>query len=189
MTTRSPFLLLLLWVSALAAMLWLFVWPAFTDALDAQRVLSTERQSLAAVRAAEADVEAAVAAFVGLDDNLKEPVALAAPVFPNEHDIAVVLERAAQESGFLVSELIVEEDATPKDGRVSNIRSVSATISAEGEYASLKQFLESTERSLRIFDPQHILVEQNTPEAATPLRFEIMGRAYFIRQVEQTPES
>lgn len=175
----------------MSSMLWLFVWPAFTNALDAQRILSAERQSLAAVRAAQADVEAAVRAFVNLDEDLKEPVALAAPVFPNEHDVAVVLEKAAQESGLLVSDLIVEEDAEQqeKTGRPTIVRSVSATISAEGEYASLKQFLESTERSLRIFDPQNILVEQNTPEASTPLRFEISGKAYFIRQTETEPKS
>jgi len=187
--TRSPFLILLLWVSVIGAMTWLFVWPAFQNALVAQRTLSTERKSLAAVEAARADVESAVASFVGMDEDLKEPVALAAPIFPNEHDVAVVLQNAAQESGLLVSDLVVEEDIqAAEEGRVNIVHSVSATISAEGEYSSLKQFLKTTESSLRIFDPQNILVEENTPEASTPLRFEIRGKAYFIRQVEPAKE-
>lgn len=193
---QSPILILLLWVASVGALVWLLVWPAMQDALTAQRLLSVERQKLAAVRTAQSDVEAAVAEYVALPEEVKKPVSLAAPVYPNEHDVAVVLERAAGDSGLLVADLrvIEEAEAASTGGRAKageNIGTVSATVLAEGTYEALKQFIRSSESSLRIFDPQRVLIEQRQVEEGQEeaggeprLRFEVTGKAYFIRDKE-----
>lgn len=187
---QSPLLILFLWVAAIGAVVWLFVWPAFQEVLATQHLLSVERQKLEVLRTAQSDVEAAVAQFVALDEELKEPVMLAAPAYPNEHDVAVLLNQLAQESGLLVSRLTVEkneqdgEEADPE----GSVGSVSAVLLSEGSYEALKQFLRSSETSLRIFDPQRILIEENQQEdsesVGPPLRIEVTGRAYFIHQDE-----
>lgn len=185
-------LTLLLWIASVGALVWLLVWPAMQDALTAQRLLSIERQKLATVRTAQSDVEAAVAEYVALPEEVKKPVSLAAPVYPNEHDVAVVLERAAQDSGLLVADLrVVEEAVVATNSRSKageNIGMISATVLAEGTYEALKEFIRSSESSLRIFDPQRVLIEQRQVEEGQEdgggeprLRFEVTGKAYFIR--------
>ena len=166
-------------VTVLLVFVWLLIWPNVTVINSLNEQINNEKADVLVLEETQTSILEARAFFSKLTDEDRELVELAVPKFPDKANLVSVLNNLAEQNGLVVDSISAKEDEfTDKKKSVGFFGTMSTTLVLEGNYLSLKEFINSLERSLRIFEVDKIDIKpaDNNLEV-----FTINVRAFYAR--------
>ncbi|OHA72789.1 MAG: hypothetical protein A3A27_01135 [Candidatus Wildermuthbacteria bacterium RIFCSPLOWO2_01_FULL_47_18] len=164
---KKPFLVIGLWVAAVIVLVF-WGWPAFQEyslTNEALGVLSSELESrenyFSELASLNSELQKQEEGLSRLDAALPDT-----PALPQLYD---ALQDIAASSGLVLSSVssVVQEDAS--------LKSIDASVTLEGSYASLKEFLKGVQQSSRLMAVQSL--DFATPKEGSRFEFHIKLRA------------
>ncbi|MBI2642060.1 MAG: type 4a pilus biogenesis protein PilO [Candidatus Wildermuthbacteria bacterium] len=164
---KKPFLVIGLWAGTVVVLVF-WAWPAFQEysvTLEALGVLSSELESrenyFSDLASLNSELQKQKEGLSRLDAALPDT-----PALPQLYD---ALQDIAASSGLVLSSVssVVQEEA--------KLKSIDASITLEGSYASLKEFLKGVQQSSRLVTVQSL--DFATPKEGNRFEFHIKLRA------------
>jgi len=159
---------------------WIFIWPNVQNIEELNVQINKEQRDVEVLKETQTSILKARTFFSGLGDETRELVNLAAPEFPDKANLINILNNLAFQNGLIVNSIKAEEEqVSKKKANISVLASMPTVMVLEGKYISLKEFIGSLEKSLRIFEVDNIDI-QTKPGADLDV-FTLTGRAYYTR--------
>lgn len=181
-----------------------FVLPLWKEAQELNAQRSEAERMLADLRTRYEERKRVVDAWRALEENKKERVLLAVPNDEDTPNLLVFLDRAMQENGLSSGQIVIGSSEAPSsesanvplpslsslpeaspEGGVGKLMHIPITLTAQGEYESIKSFLLRAERHLRILNPDTFSLRvQDNEDGGTTLDAQMMLQAYHLSSEE-----
>ena len=130
---------------------WFFALPTMQTLGILQDNLVIQETDLFALQSADEAVSRTMNFYQALSEDDVELVYLALPESSQKHELAVLLNKLAQGSGLVLSEIKIRESKT-RSNESDAVLSLVTQMELQGTYEELKKFIETTGDLLRIFD-------------------------------------
>lgn len=168
-------------VVILTAFAWLFVWPNVSRIDTLRESIGVEGADVIVLRQTQETIIDAKAFFARLSLSEKELVDLAIPFSSDKTNLINVLNNLAEDNGLVVNSIStqLERAGLQKGQSGRTLAYISITLNLEGSYNSFKEFIRSTEKSLRIFDIENIEIKSLPEEDLAS--FTVTGKAYYTK--------
>lgn len=157
---------------------WLYLWPNLQNIQIIRSEIQQTSEDIVILLSTQESVNDSYNFISQLDNEDFDLMELAMPTFADEINLIFLLNSLAENNGLIVDNFSIKDDGSISKIDFSTTASVSVELKLSGNYVSLKEFVKSIEKSLRIFDIDMITIS-TSGETESSFIFTVSGSAYY----------